>query len=31
MTDKTFLFDLDGVILAKEPYYTWFWDDMGKK
>ena len=31
MTDKTFLFDLDGVILATEPYYTWFWDDMGKK
>lgn len=31
MTDKTFLFDLDGVLLATEPYYTWFWDDMGKK
>jgi HAD superfamily hydrolase (TIGR01509 family) len=27
----TALFDLDGVILATEPYYTWFWDDMGRK
>ena len=27
----TFLFDLDGVILATEPYYTYFWSDMGEK
>ena len=27
----TFLFDLDGVILATEPYYTYFWSGMGEK